>query len=182
MNCCILQCICSSLGGNKLEGPIPEALLLKYRDGTLVLRLAYNFLDFIVVLISRFLSEHAKWLEKVFVHLFISFCESFFNCISKGNSVYQNHSSFNNLPLHLTKYASLGENSDLCQSLPCQKKKNKALVIQLVAASAIAVVLLIFFALAIYKRKRRGMSFFILDKILFKYINITKILFLAPKI
>ncbi|KAK4581608.1 hypothetical protein RGQ29_024989 [Quercus rubra] len=54
-----------------------------------------------------------------------------------------------------TLVLSLGENSDLCQSLPCQKKKNKALVIQLVAASAIAVVLLIFFALAIYKRKRR---------------------------
>ncbi|KAK7824336.1 putative leucine-rich repeat receptor-like serine/threonine-protein kinase [Quercus suber] len=42
-----------SLGGNKLEGPVPEALLLKYKDGTLVLRLAYNFLDFIDVLISQ---------------------------------------------------------------------------------------------------------------------------------
>lgn len=167
MNCFILQCICSGLGGNKLEGPVPEALLLKYRDGTLVLRLAYNFLDFIVVLISRYLSEHAKWLEKVSVHLFISFCESYFNCISKGNSVYQNHSSFNNLLLHLTKYASLGENLDLCQSLPCQKKKNKELVIPLVATSAVAVVLLIFIALSIYKRKKRGMSFFILGKILF---------------
>lgn len=31
-----------SLGGNKLEGPIPEALLLKYRDGTLVLSLGEN--------------------------------------------------------------------------------------------------------------------------------------------
>lgn len=167
MNCFILQCICSGLGGNKLEGPVPEALLLKYRDGTLVLRLAYNFLDFIVVLISRYLSEHAKWLEKVSVHLFISFCESYFNCISKGNSVYQNHSSFNNLLLHLTKYASLGENLDLCQSLPCQKKKNKELVIPLVATSAVAVVLLIFIALCIYKSKKRGMPFFILGKILF---------------
>ena len=77
------------------------------------------------------------------------------------------YSSFNNLLLHLTKYASLGENSDLCQSHPCQKKKNKELVIKLVATSAIAVVLLIFIALAIYKRKKRGMSFFILAKILF---------------
>ncbi|KAL4625904.1 hypothetical protein ACB092_05G058800 [Castanea dentata] len=56
-----------------------------------------------------------------------------------------------------TLVLSLGENLDLCQSLPCQKKKNKELVIPLVATSAVAAVLLIFIALSIYKRKKREM-------------------------
>ena len=60
-------------------------------------------------------------------------------------------------------YASLGENSDLCYPVPCkkkEKKKIKGLIVSLAATSLVVLVLLLIFcALAIYKRKRRGMSF-----------------------
>ena len=63
------------------------------------------------------------------------------------------------------EYASFGKKPDLCLSVPCTKEKKKPkreLIVAIVATSMVVLVLLllIFCALAIYKRKRRGMSFF----------------------
>ncbi|GMY34447.1 putative leucine-rich repeat receptor-like serine/threonine-protein kinase, partial [Fagus crenata] len=55
---------------------------------------------------------------------------------------------------------SVGENPDLCLSVPCKRKKKKEFVIPVVASSiaAVLVLLFIFPALAVYRRKRqRGM-------------------------
>ncbi len=57
-------------------------------------------------------------------------------------------------------YARVGENPDLCLSVPCKRKKKKEFVIPVVASSIAAVlVLFIFSALAIYRRKRHSGSF-----------------------
>ena len=60
-------------------------------------------------------------------------------------------------------YASVGKNPDLCMSVPCKRKKKKGFVIPIVASPIAAVlVLFIFCALAMYRRKRQGgTSFFI---------------------
>ena len=61
-------------------------------------------------------------------------------------------------------YVSVGENPDLCMSVPCKRKKKKEFVVPIVASSiaAIMVLLFIFCALAMYRRKRQGgTSFFI---------------------
>ena len=61
-------------------------------------------------------------------------------------------------------YASVGENPDLCLSVPCKRKKKKEVVVPIVASSiaAVLVLLFIFSALVIYRRKRKGgTSFFI---------------------
>uniref|UniRef100_A0A2N9FWU6 non-specific serine/threonine protein kinase n=1 Tax=Fagus sylvatica TaxID=28930 RepID=A0A2N9FWU6_FAGSY len=53
---------------------------------------------------------------------------------------------------------SVGENPDLCLSVPCKRKKKKEFVIPVVASSiaAVLVLLFIFPALAVYRRKRQG--------------------------
>ncbi|KAL4625951.1 hypothetical protein ACB092_05G060900 [Castanea dentata] len=53
---------------------------------------------------------------------------------------------------------SVGENPDLCMSVPCKRKKKKEFVIPIVASSmaAVLVLLFIFCALAMYRRKRQG--------------------------
>jgi uncharacterized protein YybS (DUF2232 family) len=58
-------------------------------------------------------------------------------------------------------YASVHENPDLCLSVPCKRKKKKEFVIPVVASTvaAVLVLLFIFSALSIYRRKRQGMSF-----------------------
>ena len=116
MNYFILFYVCSNLSGNKFEGSVPEALLQKYRDGSLVLRLAYHPIHILFqhppppphqkkkkdpIYCDCFLNM-TKWLEEVFIHLLIRCCESDFKCIfkEKKKSVWKDHSSFNNLPLH----------------------------------------------------------------------------------
>ncbi|XP_075664903.1 putative leucine-rich repeat receptor-like serine/threonine-protein kinase At2g19230 [Castanea sativa] len=53
---------------------------------------------------------------------------------------------------------SVGENPDLCLSVPCKRKKKKEVVVPIVASSiaAVLVLLFIFSALIIYRRKRKG--------------------------
>ena len=53
-------------------------------------------------------------------------------------------------------YARIGENPDLCMSVPCKRKKKKEFLIPVVASSiaAVLVLLFIFSALAMYRRKR----------------------------
>ncbi|KAM4100048.1 hypothetical protein ACB094_05G039300 [Castanea mollissima] len=53
---------------------------------------------------------------------------------------------------------SVGENPDLCMSVPCKRKKKKEFVVPIVASSiaAVLVLLFIFCALAMYRRKRQG--------------------------
>nr|XP_023885786.1 putative leucine-rich repeat receptor-like serine/threonine-protein kinase At2g19230 [Quercus suber] len=53
---------------------------------------------------------------------------------------------------------SVGENPDLCLSVPCKRKKKKEVVVPIVASSiaAVLVLLFIFSALVIYRRKRKG--------------------------
>ncbi|KAM3747475.1 hypothetical protein ACB098_05G038100 [Castanea mollissima] len=53
---------------------------------------------------------------------------------------------------------SVGENPDLCLSVPCKRKKKKEVVVPIVASSiaAVLVLLLIFSALIIYRRKRKA--------------------------
>nr|POF10764.1 putative leucine-rich repeat receptor-like serine/threonine-protein kinase [Quercus suber] len=53
---------------------------------------------------------------------------------------------------------SVGENSDLCLSVPCKRKKKKEVAVPIVASSmaAVLVLLFIFSALIIYRRKRKG--------------------------
>ncbi|XP_050289749.1 putative leucine-rich repeat receptor-like serine/threonine-protein kinase At2g19230 [Quercus robur] len=53
---------------------------------------------------------------------------------------------------------SVGENPDLCLSVPCKRKKKKEFVVPIVASSVAVVVVLLFIfsALVIYKRKRKG--------------------------
>ena len=67
---------------------------------------------------------------------------------------------FNNLPAHYLDafYASVGENPDLCMSVPCKRKKKKEYVIPIIAPSiaAVPVLLFIFSALAICRRKGQG--------------------------
>ncbi|KAK7828301.1 putative leucine-rich repeat receptor-like serine/threonine-protein kinase, partial [Quercus suber] len=55
-------------------------------------------------------------------------------------------------------YAIVGENPDLCLSVPCKRKKKKEFVVPIVASSVavVMVLLFIFSALVIYKRKRKG--------------------------
>ena len=54
-------------------------------------------------------------------------------------------------------YASVGENPDLCLSIPCKRKKKKEFIVPIVASSvAVVMVLFIFSALVIYNRKRKG--------------------------
>lgn len=55
-------------------------------------------------------------------------------------------------------YASVNENPDPCQSVPCKRGKKKEFVIPVVASSTAAVLLLLFIfsGLAIYKQKRHG--------------------------
>ena len=71
--------------------------------------------------------------------------------------------SFKNLlTLAFYQYASLGGNPDLCQSVSCEKKKKKMLVIPLVATSIVVLVLLFLFcAWRICRRKRRGIYVFL---------------------
>ena len=175
MNYFILFYVCSNLSGNKFEGSVPEALLQKYRDGSLVLRLAYHPIHILFqhppppptkkkkkdpIYCDCFLNM-TKWLEEVFVHLLIRCCESDFKCIFKEKKLFGKIIHLL-ITYHCIEYASLGENPNLCQSVPCKKKKKKELVIPLVASSIVVLVLLfIFTALAIYRRKRRGMSSFI---------------------
>ena len=53
-------------------------------------------------------------------------------------------------------YVSVGKNPDLYMSVPCKRKKKKEFVVPIVASSiaAIMVLLFIFCALAMYRRKR----------------------------
>ena len=53
-------------------------------------------------------------------------------------------------------YARIGENPDLCMSVPFKRKKKKEFLIPVVASSiaAVLVLLFIFSALAMYRRKR----------------------------
>ncbi|KAM4100046.1 hypothetical protein ACB094_05G039100 [Castanea mollissima] len=53
---------------------------------------------------------------------------------------------------------SVGENPDLCLSVPCKRKEKKEFVVPIVASSmaAVLVLLFIFSAMLIYRRKRKG--------------------------
>ncbi|KAL0010257.1 hypothetical protein SO802_005365 [Lithocarpus litseifolius] len=53
---------------------------------------------------------------------------------------------------------SVGENPDLCLSIPCKRKEKKEVVVPIVASSIAAVMVLLFTfsALIIYRRKRKG--------------------------
>ncbi|KAL4625948.1 hypothetical protein ACB092_05G060600 [Castanea dentata] len=55
-------------------------------------------------------------------------------------------------------YASVGENPDFCMSVPCKRKKKKEYVIPIITSSiaAVLVLLFIFSALDICRRKRQG--------------------------
>uniref|UniRef100_A0A7N2KXY8 non-specific serine/threonine protein kinase n=1 Tax=Quercus lobata TaxID=97700 RepID=A0A7N2KXY8_QUELO len=55
---------------------------------------------------------------------------------------------------------SVGENPDLCMSVPCKRKKKKEYVIPIIVSSiaAVLVLLFIFSALAICRRKRQGVD------------------------
>ena len=54
-------------------------------------------------------------------------------------------------------YASVGENPDLCLSVPCKRKKKKEFIVPIVASSVavVMVLLFIFSDLVIYKRKEK---------------------------
>ena len=53
--------------------------------------------------------------------------------------------------------ASVGENPDLCLSVPCKRKKKKEFIVPIVASSVavVMVLLFIFSDLVIYKRKEK---------------------------
>nr|XP_023906308.1 putative leucine-rich repeat receptor-like serine/threonine-protein kinase At2g19230 [Quercus suber] len=55
---------------------------------------------------------------------------------------------------------SVGENPDLCMSVPCKRKKKKEFDIPIVASSvaAVLVLLFVFCDLAMYRRKRQGVD------------------------
>ena len=54
-------------------------------------------------------------------------------------------------------YASVGENPDLCLSVPCKRKKKKEFIVPIVASSVAVVMFLLFIFsdLVIYKRKEK---------------------------
>ena len=77
--------VSSNLSGNKLDDSVPEALIQKSRDGSMILRSVFHAIYFIflyifVVLISSppppppqkklSLSKHAKPIQRFYVHLF----------------------------------------------------------------------------------------------------------------